>query len=432
MGKRSVLYEVLRPVVAIGLRLFHGKFRVVGFENLKGSETPTIVVGNHQNAMIDPILCCTVFNEQLHWLTRSDIFKPGIVNTLLRNFNMLPVYRDRDNVGDMRDRNEEIFQECYRRLNNGSWVCLFPEGTHQGRKRLLLPLKKGVGRLIIGTFEANSNLEKIRIVPVGLEYEETYNKDGNILVRIGEPVTLSKEDYNTANKAIWANQLVADITTHLHDVMTDIQDEENYDNLLVVQDCFHLAFPEYDWHENIIAFQEAHNAGILHDEVLLKNAQEVVALNEQLGIRVKDKVKSNLSLALSLFTLILFFPAILVGRVLFVPISMFTENFIKKNIKDQLFYNSIRISFKTFIGVFFVLLYSVIAKLIGFNFWPSLVIIVTVGMAGHWGRRLFNRLQLRFRLKQLEQDHPNEMARWNSHIHHITERLNSLLHESHK
>lgn len=432
MGKRSVLYEVLRPVVSIGLRLFHGKFRVVGFENLKGSETPTIVVGNHQNAMLDPILCCTVFNEQLHWLTRADIFKPGIVNTLLRNFNMLPVYRDRDNVGDMRDRNEEIFQECYRRLNNGSWVCLFPEGTHQEKKRLLLPLKKGVGRLIIGTFETNSNLQKIRIVPVGLEYEETYNKDGNILVRIGEPVTLSKEDYNTANKAIWANQLVADITTHLHDVMTDIQDEENYENLLVVQDCFQLAFPERDWHENIIAFQDAQNAGKLHDDVLFQNAKEVVTINEQLSIRVRDKVKSNLSLTFSLFTLILFSPAILVGRALFAPISMFTENFIKKNIKDQLFYNSIRISFKTFIGVFFVLLYSTVARLIGFNFLPSMFVIVATGMAGHWGRRLFNRLQLRFRLHQLAQTHAAEIARWNSHIHNITERLKTLHHESHK
>lgn len=431
MGKRSIQYEVFRPVMALGLRLFHGKFRVIGFENLKGSDTPTLVVANHQNAMLDPVLCCTVFSEQLHWLTRADIFKPGLVNSLLRNFNMLPVYRERDNLGDMRDRNEEIFQECYRRLKNGSWVCLFPEGTHQEKKRLLTPLKKGVGRLIIGTFENNPDLEKIRIVPVGLEYEESSKKDGNILLRIGKPVTLSKEDYNTANKAIWANQLVAEITTHLHDIMTDIQDVENYDNLLTIQACFHEAFPESDWHENIIAFQNALNAGKLNDETLMAWAQEFNEASAKLELNVREFTKAKQSGIFSWMGLALFFPFILSGRLLFGPISAFTESFVRKNIKDQLFYNSIRISFKTFLGSVACLVYAGIAKLFGFNFWPSLFILGGLGVAAHEGRVVFNRLQLRFKISKLQKEKPNEFVTWKALLNKITEHIKHTLHESH-
>ena len=431
MGKRSIQYEIFRPLLTVGLRLLHGKFRVVGFENLKGSDTPTLVVGNHQNAMLDPVLCCTVFNEQLHWLTRADIFKPGIVNTLLRNFNMLPVYRERDNVGDMRDKNAEIFEECFRRLNNGSWVCLFPEGTHQGKKRLLLPLKKGVGRMIIGTFEANADLEKIRIVPVGLEYEEHIKKDGNILIRIGEPVTLSKEDYNTANKAIWANQLVADITAHLHAVMTDIQDEENYENVLTIQEGFHVAFPDNDWHENIITFQDAYNAGKLDDAALMETAKKLNESSEALNLTVREFYKSKQSIFLSLLTLTIFSPAILIGRLLYGPLSWFTENFVQKNIKDVLFYNSIRVSFKTFLGLFFTLIYAGIARVIGFNFIPSLLIIFTTGIAAVWGRRLFQRIQSHYRIAAIKRSQSQAYQTWENQLHQLTERIKHLLHESH-
>ncbi|MFM2227059.1 MAG: hypothetical protein RL664_402 [Bacteroidota bacterium] len=160
--RKSWVYEIFRIILVFGLRLFHRKFRVVGYENLKGSEIPTIVVGNHQNALLDPILCCSVITQQLHWLTRSDVFKPGFVSAFLSKANMLPVYREKDNVPDLRDRNEAIFQECYKRLNRGQWISLFPEGTHKGKKSLNTPLKKGIGRLIIGTFEANPNLQQIR------------------------------------------------------------------------------------------------------------------------------------------------------------------------------------------------------------------------------------------------------------------------------
>ena len=92
MGKRKILYEVLRPIISSGLRLFHNEFYVFGYENLKGSHIPTIVVANHQNALLDPILCSTVFYEQLHWLTRSDVFKPGIISWILKLFLNILAY----------------------------------------------------------------------------------------------------------------------------------------------------------------------------------------------------------------------------------------------------------------------------------------------------------------------------------------------------
>jgi hypothetical protein len=55
------------------------------------------------------------------------------------------------------------------------------------------------------------------------------------------------------------------------------------------------------------------------------------------------------------FWLVEFIPGRL-GRVLFGPLSFFTENFIKKNVKDELFYNSIRYAFFTFLSPFYTLM----------------------------------------------------------------------------
>ena len=55
---------------------------------------------------------------------------------------MLPVYRERDKVEGMFDKNDQIFKECYARIASGAVIALFPEGTHRGRKQLF-QFKKG-------------------------------------------------------------------------------------------------------------------------------------------------------------------------------------------------------------------------------------------------------------------------------------------------
>lgn len=427
--RRSWMYEFFRIFLAFGLRLYHKKFRVVGYENLKGSNIPTIVVGNHQNALLDPILCCSIITQQLHWLTRSDVFKPGLVSVFLRKANMLPVYREKDNVGDLRDRNDAIFRECYQRLNRGQWISLFPEGTHKGKKSLNMPLKKGVGRLIIGTFEANSNLNQIRILPLGLEYSEFFEKDGNFMLRIGKPIVLSKEDYTIANKAIWANELVADITTELQAVITDIRNEDYYQEYLTIQDLIHFVYPHNDWHENVVIYQDLVKANRFENEHFLNELKSFNQLTQENKFSNKIEFESKHWRLWNTLRVIMTFPFALMGKIIFFPISKFTENFVRTKVKDPLFRNSIRITFKLFLGIVYILFLAIAFPVFGINYFIGILLLTITGV---FEVRARMRLDLYKKINQYKRDckkrYPDYL-KWKTAQEHCVSELKNICNE---
>ncbi len=410
--RRSWLYEFFRIILVFGLRLFHRKFRVVGYENLKGSDIPTIVVGNHQNALLDPILCCSVITQQLHWLTRSDVFKPGFVSWLLGKFNMLPVYREQDNVGDLRDRNDAIFRECYKRLNRGQWISLFPEGTHKGKKALNTPLKKGVGRLIIGTFEANPNLKQIRILPLGLEYSEFFEKDGDFMLRIGKPIVLSKEDYTTANKAIWANELVADISAQLQAVMTDIRNKDYYEEYLTIQELMHFVHPHNDWHENVLLFQDLVNADRFEQIQFLNELKSFNQLSKDFSFSNKTEFETQQWHFWNTLRVCITYPFALIGKMIFFPISNFTENFVQTKLKDMLFRNSIRISFKLFFSIPYILLLAIAFPFFGINYFLGVLILVGIGVFEVRSRMRLDRFKKIIQHKKESAQRRDDYSKW--------------------
>lgn len=435
MGKRKILYEVFRPVISSGLRLFHKEFNVFGYENLKGSHIPTIVVANHQNALLDPILCSTVFYEQLHWLTRSDVFKPGIISWILKNINMQPVYRERDNVDGMRERNEIIFEECYKRLHQGAWVSLFPEGTHRGKKALIRPLKKGASRLIVGTFENNPDLNHIRIIPVGLEYERLHERDGNILVRIGEAIVLTKQDYNTANKAIWNNELTNEITEHISSCMLDIPVEldNHYDAILLIQELFINLHDHLSWGEANIEFQKWVHSGKINNSELLNQAEKLKEQANSLEIEERDwRLKRDLTWN-RLCIQILFLPLVALGIFIYSPISLLTEQFVSKKVKDTLFKNSIRVAFKTFLGSFYTLVLSaILSATFSINFFAVFASLLFLGILGVRGK-MFWRTTLKHRAFRMKLAPETELeTAYISQRNRVIQTIKTILNEANK
>ena len=427
--RRSWLYEFFRIILVFGLRLFHRKFRVVGYENLKGSEIPTIVVGNHQNALLDPILCSTIISQQLHWLTRSDVFKPGFISVLLRKFNMLPVYREQDNVGDLRDRNDAIFRECYKRLNRGQWTSLFPEGTHKGKKALNRPLKKGIGRLIIGTFEANPNLQQIRILPLGLEYSEFFEKDGDFMLRIGKTIVLSKEDYTTANKAIWANELVAEISQHLQAVMTDIRNEEYYEEYITIQDLLHFVNPYNDWHENVLIYQDMVNSNKFEQPQFLEELKTFNELSKELRFSNRIEFDSNQWQFWNTLRVFVTVPFNLVGKIIFFPISNFTENFVQTKLKDPLFRNSIRISFKLFFSIPYVFILAIAFPFFGINYFIGVLILIGTGVFEVRSRMRFDRFKKIIKYKKDCSERSADYSKWKAAQEQCIRQLKEICNE---
>ncbi len=63
LSKQSWLYSLIEPWVSNGLELFFDGFHVKGLEHIPKSG-PIMLLANHQNAMIDPLICCRVVPHQ--------------------------------------------------------------------------------------------------------------------------------------------------------------------------------------------------------------------------------------------------------------------------------------------------------------------------------------------------------------------------------
>jgi 1-acyl-sn-glycerol-3-phosphate acyltransferase len=362
---RTTLYAVLKPLVRLGLRTFFSKVTVVGMEKIP-ADRPVILVSNHQNAMLDPLVLCVESKRQLHWLTRADVFKKPAINKLLRNFNMLPVYRERDRVEDLSGYNKVTFDECNERLKDGAIICMFPEGTHRGKKQLV-PLKKGVARLALNALE--SDMHHACIVPVGIEYEDFYNYRKELLLVVGEPIDLtSYEHFQESDRAKVQTDIIRAVRLGLEEVMIDIENEHAYHEAIATQPLFAKLSGTSDALQQFRFFQRfAQRLGKTQNEFSLgfeEHAKDYIALGKKLHLQEKYFDEKASIAGLSLALIVLGLPAA-IGALVFSPIYYATESFVKKVVRDPLFKNSIRAAFWTFITPIWLLLIWAILLLTG-------------------------------------------------------------------
>ncbi len=188
--RRHVGYGMAVHLVQSGVNRFHRIERVEGLENLPAPDEPMIMVGNHQNGLMDPIVQSAMLSpHQIHFLTRADVFYQKAVRSLLFSFNQMPIFRQRDKLADARERNQRIFEICAERLNIGATIGLFPEGNHRAVK-ILRPLRRGVVDIINNALKLNPEMKRLKLVPVGIDYEQMTDLRRRLSYRVGPAVRL--------------------------------------------------------------------------------------------------------------------------------------------------------------------------------------------------------------------------------------------------
>ena len=78
-----LVYFFTRILVEQGTKRFHRTDVITGLDNFPEKKTPMILVGNHQNGMMDPLNICGQSSRQFHWLTRADVFWNPIFRKIL-------------------------------------------------------------------------------------------------------------------------------------------------------------------------------------------------------------------------------------------------------------------------------------------------------------------------------------------------------------
>jgi 1-acyl-sn-glycerol-3-phosphate acyltransferase len=139
-----------------------------------------ILVANHNNALLDPVLVTVAARRPVRFLAKAPLFTDSAVRALIRASGAIPVYRRMDDAS-LAGRNVEMFQAALQALEGGAAVGLFPEGlSHSGPS--LEPLRTGAARMALGAFAATG--AAFPIIPVGLvlRSKETFRSEALVIL----------------------------------------------------------------------------------------------------------------------------------------------------------------------------------------------------------------------------------------------------------
>ncbi len=223
----NLLYTLLKRYERFAFRRFYRHVQVIDQKNIP-FEGEYLLTPNHQNALMDALAILNTCGSNPVFMARADIFRKKRTAKLLRFFKILPIYRIRDGAGEL-SRNEEIFTSAQTILADHVPVCLMPEGNHGGHRRLR-PLVKGTMRIALRAQEKFGNNQGVKIVPVGLDYEDYQKFFQDLLIIYGQPVEVSEfYDSYAENPARGQNELREKLAEEMKKVMIHIPNEELYD-----------------------------------------------------------------------------------------------------------------------------------------------------------------------------------------------------------
>ncbi|MGC6417132.1 MAG: lysophospholipid acyltransferase family protein [Bradymonadia bacterium] len=188
------MYWLLSAPFRLALRIFY-KVSLGGYEFPKAG--PVLLVANHPNGLIDPLLVMLASPRPVRFLGKAPLFKMPVIGWLMRALKCLPVYRSQDGAGT--HGNENTFSAVSAALQRGEVVCLFPEGISHDEP-MIQPMKTGAARMVVAAMTGSSKLDSLNIVAMGLHYPRKSIFRSRASVLIAEPMTIDANEVYTDNE----------------------------------------------------------------------------------------------------------------------------------------------------------------------------------------------------------------------------------------
>ena len=164
-------------------------FKRVHVEGEVPKEGPIILVANHFNALLDPVMVTRLAGRKVRFLGKEPLFHTPILKHLVKGMGTLPVYRAMD--GADTSKNKDMFAAVYTALSEGEAVCIFPEGISHNQPQLQ-PLKTGAARMALGAEAEHHFSLDIKVVPVGLVFSDKRKFRSVAATFVGKPIHLSE------------------------------------------------------------------------------------------------------------------------------------------------------------------------------------------------------------------------------------------------
>lgn len=354
-----MIYHVLRLIVGLGIRLYYRQILVKNREHLD-AKGPKIIIANHPNTLMDAWMVGHICKQKIYYMAKGTFFDSRLKRLILGGLGMIPVNR----ISDKKTKgvsNEDSFEACYRLLEEGKTLVIFPEGT-SFQERLLRKLKSGTARIALQTELRNEKKLGLKVIPVGLNYIQPEKFRSSVMATVGSPidpvpyVELFKNDSLKA-----ARQLTEEFRIGLSRLLVNSEQKEEEK---LVEDIFdilsseYIKTPEKGVERDVTQMREVFeqmNAIRLSQPWKIREIQLLV---ESLKIRVKYlNIKSDFldrkyrtsvfirQLAMSILVLILGFPLFVFGMLHNFIQYKFVDLLVVKFVKDVEYYAPVSVLF---------------------------------------------------------------------------------------
>jgi glycerol-3-phosphate O-acyltransferase/dihydroxyacetone phosphate acyltransferase len=177
---------------------------------------PLILLLNHPNSLIDPLLLLGLAPRRVVFLAKEPLFRLPVIGMITRAMGSIPVYRRMD--GADTSQNRKTFEQVWQELARGGAIGLFPEGTSHSDP-MMRPFKTGAARMALGAASMNPG-PPVRIVPGGLYYTAKVTFRSSAVLCFGEPITVPAEPLGPDGEP--AAERVRALTNALQDALAKV------------------------------------------------------------------------------------------------------------------------------------------------------------------------------------------------------------------
>jgi 1-acyl-sn-glycerol-3-phosphate acyltransferase len=227
-------YRVVRALVRLLLWLFYRGIVVVGQERIP-ERGGVIIAANHHNSLVDAMLIIATVPRAVTVLAKAPLFRHPLIGPPLRMLGAVPVHR-RVEAGDDPRKNDDMFAAAIEALRAGGVILIFPEGTTQPQP-ILLPLRTGAARLVLGAERAMGGGCGVTLLPVGMVFHDPGTfRSASVQITIGAPVAtadLTAAHRDRPEEAVRA--ITARLTESIGARIVEAQDQYSLELLAVLE-----------------------------------------------------------------------------------------------------------------------------------------------------------------------------------------------------
>jgi 1-acyl-sn-glycerol-3-phosphate acyltransferase len=188
-----MIYRLFRWFTGIALHWFYSSIEIMGRERIP-ADGPVILAASHHNALVDALIAGWIAPRRVTLTAKATLMENLLLRWLFPLVGIVPLRRAKDenakNAGAAPDvqRNASAFVYILDVLERGGMVLIFPEGISHSNPELA-PLKTGASRIALEARDKRG-IRNLRIVPLGLSFEDKGNPGTAVLAEVGEPIAL--------------------------------------------------------------------------------------------------------------------------------------------------------------------------------------------------------------------------------------------------